>query len=92
MEIWVGGFEEEGLTEAVKGGAPWVGNGEAGRALKVVALRGIAKEAAVGTTNRAVCGFDIAMKEGPLAHVDCSGGIGTKGTDDVVGIVIIESA
>jgi len=92
VEVGVGSFEEEGLSEAVEGGAPGVGNGEAGSALEVVALRGVAEESAVGAADGAVGGFDVGMEKGAFAHVDGAGGIGAKGGDDVVGVVIVEAA
>ena len=92
MEIWVGGFEEEGLTEAVKGGAPWVGNGEAGRAFKVVALGGIAKEAAIRASNRSIGSFYVTVKKCALTHVKRSRRVCAEGANYMVGIMIIEAA
>jgi hypothetical protein len=92
VEVGVGGFEEKGLAVAIEGGAPGVGDGEAGGAFEVVALGRVAEEAAIGTADGAVGGFDVAVEEGAFAHVDGAGGIGAEGADDVVGVVIIESA
>jgi len=92
MEIGVGGFEKEGLAVVIEGGAPGVGDGEAGGALEVVALRAVAEEAAVGTADGAVGRFDVAVEEGAFAHVDGAGGVGTEGADDVVGVVVVEAA
>ena len=92
VEIGVGSFEEKGLAEAVEGGAPGVGYGEAGRALEFVELRGVAKESAVGTADGAVGGFDVGVEEGAFAHVDGTRGIGAEGGNNVVGVVVVESA
>ena len=92
VEVGVGSFEEERLAEVIEGGAPRVGDGEAGGALEVVALRAVAEKSAVGTADGAVGRFDVAVEEGPLPHVDGAGGIGAEGADDVVGVVVIESA
>ena len=92
MEVGVGGFEEEGLAEAIESGAPGVWDGKAGGAFEMIALRGETEEAAVGTADGTVRRFDVGVKEGAFAHVDGAGGIGAEGGDDVVGVVVVEAA
>lgn len=92
VEVGVGSFEEEGLAKVIESGAPWVGDGEAGGAFEVVALRAVAEEASVRATDGAVGGFDITVEEGAFAHVDGAGGVSTEGADDVVGVVVVETA
>jgi len=92
VEVGVGSFEEKGLAEVIEGGAPGVGDGEAGGAFEVVALRAVSEESAIGAADGPVGGFDVAVEEGPFAHVDGAGRVGAEGADDVVGVVVVEAA
>ena len=91
-EVGVGGVGKERLSPFVEGGAPRVGDGEAGGAFEVLALWAVAEEAAVGGADGAVGGFDVAVEEGAFAHVDGAGRVGAEGADDVVGVVVVEAA
>jgi len=39
-----------------------------------------------------VGGLDVGVEEGAFSHVDGAGGIGAEGGDDVVGVVVVETA
>ena len=52
----------------------------------------VAKETSVGTADWSVGRFNVTVQKRALAHVDGPTGVGAKGADDVVGIVIIKTA
>ena len=74
-----------------KGDAPGIGNGKPHASLEMTARRIVAEEAAVRTADRPVGGFDVAVQKGPFPQVDGTGGVGTKGGDRVMGIVVVET-
>ena len=90
--VGVGGIGEENLPPAIHGCSPGVGDGKPGGAFQVASSWIVAKETSVGTADWSVGRFNVTVQKRALAHVDGPTGVGTKGADDVMGIVIIKTA
>ena len=84
-------MDVEGLSVVVVNNAPRVRNGDLGGALELTAVRVVAEEAAISGAHGTVGGLDRGHEVDALPHEDAAAGVGGKGGDRMVRIVVIKA-